>query len=64
MARKPVEIPMKMPSGKKSSITVHYREDGGVDIHLMRSSEGECLLMLPKHAADALGVALAPGSPS
>jgi hypothetical protein len=53
------KIRLRTPQGKPSVITVSKNTDGGIDIHLTRSEEGEALFMLPKYAAKRLGELLA-----
>jgi hypothetical protein len=48
-------VRMRMPDGKKSSITVSVTDNGAVDLHFSRTSEGEALMRLPKFAAQQLG---------
>jgi hypothetical protein len=47
-------IKMKSPGGKDSSISVSTKGND-VDIHFMRSSQGELLVMLKKSQARELG---------
>lgn len=47
-------VKMRTPSGGKSAITVSRRDDGSVDIHFSRTSEGEALMRLPPFAASQL----------
>ena len=48
-------IRMRSPAGRSSAITVSRRDDGSVDLHFSRTSEGEALMRLPTFAAKRLG---------
>lgn len=49
------KINMTNPAGYKTSISVTRRNDGNVDLHFSRSSQGEVLVRLPPFAAKRLG---------
>lgn len=44
-------IRMRTPQGRSSWVTVHRCDDGSIDLHFGRSSEGELLTRLPLFAA-------------
>ena len=48
-------VRMRMPNGRRSSITVSVAPSGSIDIHFERTSEGEALMRLPVYAARQLG---------
>lgn len=52
-------IKMRTPGGRQSWIAVHRLDDGSVDLHFGRTTEGEMLARLPIFAAVELQQLLA-----
>lgn len=49
------KIKLRNPAGYKTSISVDRRDDGKVDLHFSRTSQGEVLMILPPSIAKQLG---------